>query len=107
MSGHDAIVFTVFLDDTEHVISTFKHEYRSLMALIRDQLYPDSFGECGGMGRCSTCQVQLQGIEQPVSLDRNEQATLKKSGVSDGSVRLSCQILIDASLQGAKITVVA
>jgi ferredoxin len=35
------------------------NEYRSLMMLIYDQIYPEGFGECLGMGKCGTCLVEI------------------------------------------------
>ncbi|MGN6508588.1 MAG: 2Fe-2S iron-sulfur cluster-binding protein [Chitinophaga sp.] len=90
----------------EYQVSTFQNEYRSLMALIQDKLFPDSFGECGGVGRCATCQVQLENAQAIAGMDRNELSTLQKQGVEDESIRLSCQLLVDASLDNVTVVLV-
>ena len=107
MNKQETISINIVLDGEEHPISTYRNEYRSLMALIHDKLYPDGFGECGGMGRCATCQVRLDNVQAIRGLDRNEYSTLSKQGISDPSIRLSCQLLIDASLHGLTVTVLA
>lgn len=99
------IIIKVIVGEDEHIVSTFRHEYRSLMALIEDKLYPDGFGECGGMGRCATCQVQLKDVEAPVDMDRNELSTLHKQGIFDAGTRLSCQLLVDEGLHNGTVVV--
>lgn len=106
---HDAdkeIVFTIRCYGAEQQIATHAFSYRNLMVLIKDRIYPESFGECGGMGRCGTCCVKISGLQtQPSSMDRNEQATIQKMGATDFGIRLSCQVLINEQLHGALIEV--
>lgn len=105
MGQQDEIIIKIISEGEEHVIQTYRNEYRSLMTLIQDKLYPFGFGDCGGMGRCATCMVRL-GISQQVdNMDRNELSTLSKHGITDPSIRLSCQILIKTSLDGVIVTV--
>jgi 2Fe-2S ferredoxin len=103
--SHPEITIKIIYEGDENIVSTFKNEYRSLMMLIRDKLYPEDFGACGGMGRCATCQVQLENEQIPISMNRNEQTTLSKQGISDSLTRLSCQLLIDVALNNATVTV--
>ena len=105
MDNTDNILIKIVRGNEEHLFNTREHEYRSLMALIRDRICPDEFGECGGMGRCATCQVRLEGTQAPTAMHRNEQSTLNKSGVSDPSIRLSCQLQIDAALNNGTVFV--
>lgn len=100
-----SIALKVVVAGHESVISTYRNEYRSLMALIKDQLYPDDFGECGGMGRCATCQIVLESRLVTEGMDRNEQATLERLGISDPAIRLSCQLLVEPSLNDATVIV--
>ena len=104
MNRQDQILITIISEGEEHLIETYPNEYRSLMALIKDKLYPDGFGECGGLGRCATCIIrsQQQGI---AGMDRNESTTLSKLDIDDPFVRLSCQLLIDANLHHTIIVV--
>ena len=39
------IQFTVIEEGTEQIMETYYGEYRNLMALLKDKLYLDSFGE--------------------------------------------------------------
>lgn len=105
MNNQEAILIKIISNGEEYLINTYRNEYRSLMVLIQDNFYQDNFGECGGMGRCATCQVQLINVQKVVSMDRNEFSTLSKQGITDSSIRLSCQLLIDKSLHEATITV--
>ncbi|MBO9154131.1 2Fe-2S iron-sulfur cluster-binding protein [Chitinophaga sp. GCM10012297] len=104
---HEVISFRVVLEGEEHLVKTHRHEYRSLMALVRDRLFPEDFGECGGIGRCGTCQVRLNDAPAVAGMDRNEAATLSKNGVEDPLVRLSCQVPVDAALHGATVTLLS
>lgn len=97
------ISIRVVTGESECVVNTFRNEYRSLMSLIQDKLCPDGFGECGGMGRCATCRVQLKSKHTPVALERNEQSTLSRSGICDPSIRLSCQLLIEPALHDSTV----
>lgn len=105
MNNQETIQIRIISNGEDHLINTYRNEYRSLMVLIQDKFYQDTFGECGGMGRCATCQVQLNDAKKVVDMDRNEFSTLSKQGITDSSIRLSCQLLIDASLHEATITV--
>lgn len=87
-------------------VATYKNEYHSLMELITDKFYTEDFGECIGMGRCATCLVKINSDGKVIEgMERNEIATLNKIGISDAHVRLSCQILIDETLNGCHVSV--
>lgn len=103
----NSIKLTVTANDLEQIIETYGGEYRNLMELLRDKMYLDSFGECGGMGRCATCIIEINGLKGNVATkERNEPVTLSRFGCEEVNVRLSCQILVNADLDGAIITVV-
>ena len=83
-------------------VLTFEGEYRNLMVLIRDKVFFDYFGECGGQGRCGTCVVEI--IDAPEDLrhyEGNEAVTMKKNDITDTRYRLACQIDIDKTLLNA------
>lgn len=105
MTKSDEIIIKIVSEGREHSIRTFKNEYRSLMMLIKDKVYPDGFGECGGMGRCATCLVKLNDAIEIAGMDRNELTTLSKQGVTDPSIRLSCQMLVELSIHLATVDV--
>ncbi len=101
------IRFSVIVEKEEYEIETFTGEYRSLMALLCDKIYVESFGECKGMGRCGTCVVKITGLRKAITaLQRNEEQTLAKMGVQFTGMRLSCQILADESLANTVVHVI-
>ena len=74
------------------------------MMLIYDQIYPEGFGDCLGMGKCGTCLVEIiSSIHEPSYYERNEEMTLLRTGVSGKEVHLSCQIMIDEFIDGIKV----
>ncbi len=98
------IEFTGFYGGREYYLRSYENEYRSLMVLLKDKVCPEDFGQCGGMGRCGTCLVNISGL--PDNADescRNEQNTLSKMGTMNPATRLSCQIQIDEDLKNVVI----
>ena len=101
------IQFTVIEEGSEQIIETNIGEYRNLMVLLKDLLYLDGFGECGGVGRCATCIVKTSGVTGDSAIkDRNEPTTLSKMGYEEDIVRLSCQLLITKDLEGSCIEII-
>ncbi len=102
----EEIIFTITYNLENHVVKTFRNEYRNLMVLLKDKIGPEVFGECGGMGRCGTCLINISGLSDNLkNAYRNEQSTLSKMGIADQAVRLSCQLQIDKDLNNAVISV--
>ena len=102
----NTIQFTVLENNTKHIINTYFGEYRDLMTLLRDQLFLDGFGECGGVGRCATCVIKIKGLTGDSLLkERNEPATLLKTGLEGDDIRLSCQILVTKNLNGCEVEI--
>jgi ferredoxin, 2Fe-2S len=101
------IAFNVRYDGQEYHIETNTREYRNLMELMKDKIYPDGFGECGGQGRCGTCLVYLPSDENHFSVTGigNEATTLSKMNVHDPNVRLCCQVPVDDALQNLTISI--
>lgn len=100
------ITVTIIDNEVEYEIITHFGEYRSLMELIKNNYYIDYFGECGGMGRCGTCLIKvLYSKTELTDLDRNEETTMSKIGKENDGLRLSCQVLIDESIDGSLIKV--
>lgn len=101
------IQFTVIENEKRYPIKVMHGSYPSLMFLLKEQMGLDSFGECGGVGRCATCVVQTAGITgNSLIKERNEPVTLQKMGYEDESIRLSCQLYITKDLEGSEITLV-
>ncbi len=102
----DTIEFTGYYEGQEYYLQTYEYEYRNLMVLLKDKICPEDFGQCGGMGRCGTCLVNVSGLaNSPVDSYRNEQATLSKMGIQNQATRLSCQIQIDEDLKNAVVEI--
>lgn len=100
------ICLTVFYDSKEYDLQTYHGEYRDLKCLILDRLYTEGFGECGGMGRCGTCLVEISGLKGEAALmKRNELTTLSRMNSSRAEIRLACQILVDDNLSNLVIRV--
>jgi 2Fe-2S ferredoxin len=105
-SGAELIHIRVIADGELHSLTARAGEYRSLMTLIFDRIYVESFGECRGMGRCGTCRVSIDGDGLALTaLNRNEASTLAKYGAVAPDVRLSCQILADQRVNGRTVIV--
>ncbi|MDD3722543.1 MAG: 2Fe-2S iron-sulfur cluster-binding protein [Lutibacter sp.] len=105
MDNH--IQFTVVENGSDQIIETYVGEYRNLMVLLKNELYLDSFGECGGVGRCATCIVKASEITGNSAIkDRNEPTTLSKMGYEENNIRLSCQLLITKDLEGSNIEII-
>lgn len=96
----------IIIDNEQHFPIKTKHgSYPNLMFLLKEELSLDSFGECGGVGRCATCVVKAIGVKGNAAIkERNEPATLQKMGYDEENIRLSCQLYITKDLEGAAIT---
>ena len=100
------ISITIINDDEHYAVKTYLNQYRNLMVLLNYSIYLENFGECGGQGRCATCMVKVVGLKEAANaMERNEAATIGKAGLLDTGTRLSCQLLINADLDGAVIMI--
>ena len=99
---------TIFVrkDNIEHTFNAYPNEYRNLMELLNDKLYIEDFGDCKGVGRCGTCTIKVHSPELCLAEpERNEQTTLARCHITTTELRLACQILIDASIDGLQLEV--
>ncbi len=100
------IQITVLYEEDVYELETIEGEYRNLMMLIYDKIYTEEFGECRGMGRCGTCMVEILSDHSALgSMERNEESTIRKITMPRKDIRLSCQLLINSSLQGIKVKI--
>lgn len=101
---------TLFIDynGNHQTVETFAGEYRNLMVLIKDQLWVEGIGECGGMARCGTCMVELlnAGDNLAIATDTKEAAVIRRMVTEGSTIRLSCQILVDETLNGLRLKVI-
>ena len=96
----------VIYGDEEFQLDTYNGEYRNLMMLLYDKIYIEDFGECKGMGRCGTCVVEIVESKNDLPrLERNEEATIKKTGITNLNFRLACQILVNEELKNATVRI--
>ena len=97
----------VIIAGVSHPLDAEAREYRSLMELIADRLFPNDFGECKGIGRCGTCHVRiLNGPQNLLEKAGNESSTLSKITNTDRSSRLACQIRVDESIDGLSVEII-
>lgn len=101
------IVFTLVCDDEKFEIETYDGEFRNVMTLINEKIFVNDFGECKGIGRCGTCLIEIDGLDEEAQpIERNERSTLNKCAVQKPNLRLSCQLMINSSLNNCTIRVV-
>lgn len=100
------IAVTIYCGEEIYEIKTYANEYRSLMMLIYDRIYTESFGECLGMEKCGTCMVEIMGSKPDLSCyGRNEDMTLLRNIKAKENIRLSCQLIIDDKMDGLVVNV--
>lgn len=105
-NSRNQIPLTILHSGQEHRLQTYWGEYRDLRALIADRFFLEDFGQCGGMGRCATCMIAVNGLSNEAALlKRNESTTLKKAGLTHANIRLSCQIPINDDLANVVVKV--
>jgi 2Fe-2S ferredoxin len=104
-SQNHTIEFIAFYEGEEYCLKTYEREYRSLMTLLKEKIYIEDFGQCGGMGRCGTCSVTISGLPGNAATNTNERNTLSKMGVVNPAIRLSCHIEVNENLKNATVQV--
>lgn len=108
LSSQRHINIVVFIDGQKFHVTTYQGEYRSLMVLLYDKFYLDGFGECKGTGRCGTCHIRvLSSNGQLPSNVGNEITTLSKMISANNHSRLSCQMILDETMDGLVVEVVS
>ena len=102
----DTINLKVIYDEEVYELKTYQGEYRNLMMLIYDKMYVYGFGDCKGMGRCATCVVEIINSKHPLPhFERNEEATIKKTGIEGTNIRLACQLMVDHLLHNMLVKI--
>ena len=105
-SQNHTIEFIALYEGDEYCLKAYEKEYRSLMALLKDKIYIEDFGQCGGMGRCGTCSVTISGVPGNADTSNsNERNTLSKMGIANPAIRLSCHIEVNEGLKNATVQV--
>jgi len=96
-------IFVTDLEGTEHELEAV--EGWRVMEIIRDYGLPIK-AECGGACACATCHVYVdeQWLDKiPEMRDEEEEMLDSAFDVQDNS-RLSCQIILNESLDGLRVT---
>jgi 2Fe-2S ferredoxin len=79
----------------------------SVMEVIRDAAISDILALCGGACSCATCHVhvapEFAGVLPSMSEDEN--GLLEGSSHRDARSRLSCQVRMNDSLSGLRVTI--
>ena len=79
----------------------------TLMQLITDAGVSDLLALCGGVCSCATCHVYVdeEFADKLPPVGEDELSLLETTDCFRDSSRLSCQIRVDDSLDGMKVTV--
>lgn len=81
----------------------------SVMEVIRDAGIDDILALCGGCCSCATCHVHVDDafIDLLPKMGPDENDLLDSTSDRDAGSRLSCQILLNDSLDGLKVRIAA
>ncbi len=79
----------------------------SLMEAIRDNGFDELLALCGGCCSCATCHVFIdpEFVESLPALGEDENDLLDSSDHRNDRSRLSCQIGLNAGLDGLRVTI--
>ena len=79
----------------------------SVMEAIRDNGFDELLALCGGCCSCATCHVHVDPdfSGKLPAMDEDEDDLLESSDHRNEQSRLSCQITMDDSLDGLKVTI--
>lgn len=94
------------LDSQLHEIQG--QEGDSLMELLREHEWGTP-AICGGLCSCGTCHVHIDTdwLDKFPQADSDEQELLEVFSSTTGNSRLSCQLVLQASHDGLKLTIAA
>lgn len=104
-NNHD-IVFTVRYSGDEYQLKTYWGEYRTLRLLIENKLNIRGFGQCGGMGRCASCLIEIVDLnDKSTFLSRTEHTSFRRTIRKYSIVRFACQIPVNDDLANVTIKI--
>lgn len=106
MEGKDVLIHITDRDGVSHQVNAPTDMNLNLMEVIRlYELAPEgTLGLCGGMAMCASCQCYINSDHKLPQISDDESAMLGEAFHVLDSSRLSCQIPIDTSLVGLKVT---
>ena len=70
---------------------------KRLVNALVDECGIDQLHACGGIGRCTTCRVEVIAGE-PAAMTKAEKDVLAVKGITTPGLRLSCQMLCDQDM---------
>ena len=81
----------------------------TVMEAIRDAGIDELLALCGGCCSCATCHVQVDPAfaDRLPAMSPDEDDLLDSSDHRTATSRLSCQLPVDASLDGMRVTIAA
>jgi len=96
-------IFVTDLEGKEHALDAV--EGWRVMEIIRDHGLPIK-AECGGACACATCHVYVHPdwISKIPTMNEEEDYMLDDAFNLQNNSRLSCQIIMDETLDGLKLT---
>jgi len=79
----------------------------SAMEAIRDAGFDELLALCGGVCSCATCHVHVDPAFAALlpAMSEDENDLLDSSAHRDATSRLSCQIRLDDTLSGLRVTI--
>ena len=79
----------------------------SVMEIVRDAGFGESFGLCGGVRSCATCHVYVDPsfANRMPTMSDDENDLLDSSRYRQPNSRLSCQIPLDEALDGLAVKI--
>jgi 2Fe-2S ferredoxin len=79
----------------------------SVMEAIRDAGFDELLALCGGVCSCATCHVHVDPAFAALlpAMSEDENDLLDSSTYRDATSRLSCQIRLDDTLSGLRVTI--
>jgi 2Fe-2S ferredoxin len=106
-SGENALTTIEVITRSGESLSVSSENDRSLMEAIRDAGIDELLALCGGCCSCATCHVYVdeKWAQTLPSITEDESDLLDSSDHRKGNSRLSCQIRVDAALEGMKVTI--
>lgn len=93
-------------DGVTHEVQAPTDMNMNLMEVVRSfELAPEgSIGVCGGMAMCASCQCYVESDHELPEKGEEEEAMLSEAFFVQENSRLGCQIYINSSLDGLKVT---
>lgn len=79
----------------------------TVMEIVRDAGFGESFGMCGGVCSCATCHVYVDPAfaDRMPAITDDENELLDSSGYRQPNSRLSCQIPFGEALNGLAVKI--